>query len=128
KRRAVEARANNGLNPEETMNTNDQPTAVQERPSRIPAMQPALPSADIMEKVLLKGDLSLLTPEERVSYYLRVCESVGLNPATQPFEYSTLQGKLTLYARKGCAEQLRKIYKISLKITKRELGSDGIYT
>lgn len=70
--------------------------------------------AAIMESVLLGGDLSKLTPEQRVSYYRHVCESVGLNPLTKPFDYMTLNGKLTLYAKKDATDQLRKINNVSI--------------
>jgi hypothetical protein len=70
--------------------------------------------AAIMESVLLGGDLSKLTPEQRVSYYRNVCESVGLNPLTKPFDYMTLNGKLTLYAKKDATDQLRKINNVSI--------------
>ena len=69
----------------------------------------------VIEQVVLKGDLSKLNEEQRVHYYHRVCESAGLNPITRPFEYITLNGKLTLYARKDCTEQLRKINGISIE-------------
>lgn len=68
----------------------------------------------IMESVLLGGDLSKLTPEQRVSYYRHVCESVGLNPLTKPFDYMTLNGKLTLYAKKDATDQLRNINGVSI--------------
>lgn len=68
----------------------------------------------ILEKVLIKGDLSSLTSDERVNYYNEVCKTVGLNPLTKPFEYINLQGKLTLYATRACTEQLRKIYGVSI--------------
>ncbi len=61
-----------------------------------------------IERVLIQGDLAPLKPDERVQYYRQVCESVGLNPLTKPFEYITLNGKLQLYARKDCTDQLRK--------------------
>jgi len=70
--------------------------------------------AAIMESVLLGGDLSKLTPEQRVSYYRHVCDSVGLNPLTKPFDYMTLNGKLTLYAKKDATDQLRKINNVSI--------------
>lgn len=70
--------------------------------------------AAIMESVLLGGDLSKLTPEQRVSYYRHVCESVGLNPLTKPFDYMTLNGKLTLYAKKDATDQLRNINGVSI--------------
>jgi hypothetical protein len=69
----------------------------------------------MIEQVVLKGDLSKLTEEQRVHYYHKVCESAGLNPVTRPFEYITLNGKLTLYARKDCTEQLRKLNGISIE-------------
>ena len=53
-------------------------------------------TAVMMEKALLTGDLSKMTSTERLQYYSRVCESLGLNPLTRPFDYITLNGKLTL--------------------------------
>jgi len=69
---------------------------------------------DIMEAVIARGDLAKLTPQERGKLYGRVCESVGLNPYTRPFEYILLNNKLTLYARKDCTDQLRAIHGISV--------------
>lgn len=66
----------------------------------------ATTNASILEQVVMTGDLSKLTPEQRVSYYLKVCESTGLNPMTRPFDYITLNGKLTLYARKDASQPL----------------------
>lgn len=68
----------------------------------------------IIEQVVMQGDLSKLNPEQRVMYYNKVCESQGLNPFTRPFEYISMNGKLTLYAKKDCTEQLRKINGISI--------------
>ncbi len=74
----------------------------------------AAPNSAIIEQVLIKGDLSQLTPQQRMSYYMEVCKSVGLNPMTKPFEYISLNGKLQLYALRGCTDQLRTIYKVSV--------------
>jgi hypothetical protein len=68
----------------------------------------------IMESVMLGGDLSKLTATQRVSYYRSVCDSLGVNYLTKPFDYITLNNKLTLYARKDCTDQLRKINNISI--------------
>lgn len=73
-------------------------------------------TTNAIESALIQGDLSKLTSEQRLSYYKQVCESVGLNPLTKPFEYMRLNGREVLYANKGCAEQLRDIHKISVKI------------
>ena len=82
--------------------------------------------AQSVQRVLLGGDLSVLSAEQKVSYYNRVCELVGLNPLTQPFDYIKLNGKEKLYANKGCGEQLRSVHKISIKIVSRE-RLDDIY-
>jgi hypothetical protein len=67
-----------------------------------------------IERVIVSGDLSKLSPDERWDYYRGVCRSVGLNPFTQPFLYITLSGKLTLYATKGATDQLRRRYHVSI--------------
>jgi len=72
------------------------------------------PSADAIEGVVVQGDLSKLSPEQRVVYYRNVCNSLGLNYLTRPFDYITLNGKLTLYARKDATDQLRRSYGISI--------------
>lgn len=81
----------------------------------------------IMEQVIAKGDLAKLTPDQRNDYYAQVCNSMGLNPLTRPFEYLTLNGKMVLYARRDCADQLRKINGISVEIMSRDVA-DGLIT
>lgn len=84
------------------------------------------PSAAIVERVVVAGDLAELPPQQRAEYYRRVCESLGLNPFTRPFEYIKLNGKLTLYARKDATDQLRSLRKVSLEIASRETVG-GLY-
>lgn len=78
------------------------------------ATKPNGPDASAIESVLIGGDLSKLTAEQRTSYYNAVCHSLGLNPLTQPFAYINLNGKLRLYALKDATEQLRKIHGVSI--------------
>lgn len=80
--------------------------------------------SQIIEQVLIGADLSKLSAEHRTAYYSKVCESLGLNPLTKPFDYIVLNGKMQLYARKDCTEQLRSNRKISLKIVARETVND----
>lgn len=80
-----------------------------------------------VETALVTGDLAKLTSEQRVNYYNAVCESVGLNPLTRPFEFITLNGKLTLYARREATDQLRKLHKVNVEIKSRDL-LEGILT
>lgn len=72
-------------------------------------------TSETLEQVLLTGDLKNLKPDERIMYYKQTCESLGLNPLTKPFEYITLNGKLTLYARKDATDQLRKVNGVSIE-------------
>ena len=83
-------------------------------------------SATVMESVLLMGDLSKLQPTDRVRYYKAVCDSLHLNPLTKPFDYINLNGKLTLYAKKDCTDQLRAIHGISITFPAREV-IEGCY-
>jgi hypothetical protein len=83
-----------------------------------------IPSPDVMAKVIISGDLSQLDAKQKVSYYGAVCESVGLNPLTKPFEFINLSGKLVLYATRNCTDQLRKLYGISVEIVGREVVED----
>jgi len=81
-------------------------------------------SSEIIESVLVKGDLAKLSPDERTRYYIETCKSLNLNPLTQPFAYITLNGRLTLYAKRDCTDQLRRINSVSLEIISREIVSD----
>ncbi len=67
-----------------------------------------------LEQVLVQGDLKSLSENERIMYVKAVCESIGLNPLTKPFDYITLNGKLTLYAKKDATDQLRMIHNVSI--------------
>ena len=80
----------------------------------------------ILERVITAGDLSRLTPADRVTYYAKVCESVGLNPLTKPFDYLNLNGKLVLYATKTATDQLRSIKGISIDRAERD-ATDADY-
>jgi hypothetical protein len=80
----------------------------------------------VVQQVLLKGDLSKLSPEQMINYYGSVCESVGLNPLTKPFEFILLNGKLVLYALRGATDQLRFLHTVAVTVTARET-MEGCY-
>ena len=80
-----------------------------------------------LEQVIIGGDLSKLSPSQRVQYYRIVCESLGLNPLTKPFDYIVLNGKLTLYAKKDATDQLRAIKGVSIDdVDLKEVGDNFI--
>jgi hypothetical protein len=83
---------------------------------------------DILKKVLIDGDLSKLNTDQLLLYQTKLCETLGLNPLTKPFEYLILQGKKVLYARKDCTEQLRKIHGISITKLEGKLIGDEVYS
>lgn len=80
-----------------------------------------------IENVVIKGDLSELSPIERVTYYKALADEMGISWVSKPFGYILLQAKLTLYALKNCTDQLRAKYKIDIAI-KSQTVQDGILT
>ena len=83
-------------------------------------------NAGLLEKVLIEGDLEKLSAAERMEYYEKVCDSLGLNPLTRPFDYIKLSGKLTLYAKKDATEQLAKMHHVSIKLQPGR-SIEGVY-
>lgn len=94
-------------------------TALTDRPTT--ALDPR-----IVQEVLLGGDLAKLSPDQRISFYNRLCDTLGLNPLTQPFAYLRLGNKEVLYAKKDCTDQLRFLHGISIDVRAREV-IEGIY-
>jgi hypothetical protein len=88
----------------------------------------SLPNVDVaaVEALLVSGDLSKLDAEQRVYYYGKTCQSLGLNPLTRPFDYINLNGKLVLYARKDATEQIRKIRGVSIEINETK-AVEGVF-
>lgn len=83
------------------------------------------PSIQKIEELLVTGNLAQFSNQERVSYVNKVCETLGLNPLTRPFEFVTFQGKMVMYAKKDCTDQLRRIHGVSIRVTKQEI-LDGL--
>ena len=81
---------------------------------------------ELLEKVIIEGDLEKLSAAERMEYYEKVCDSLGLNPLTRPFDYIKLSGKLTLYAKKDATEQLAKMHHVSIKLQPGR-SIEGVY-
>jgi len=85
-----------------------------------------LEPGNIIEQVITAGNLQALSAEDRTRYYVEVCRSVGLNPMTQPFAYITLNGKMVLYALRGCTDQLRTNRGVSVE-DMTETERDGVF-
>ncbi len=83
--------------------------------------------AEAIEKVLIGGDLTPLSVDQRLEYYKKVCSSLGLNSLTHPFAYIVFNDppKMVLYATRDCTDQLRKLHGISVTNVKRTV-EDGM--
>lgn len=77
-----------------------------------------------IERVIAVGDLSRLSADERSRYYVETCSSLRLNPLTQPFQYITLNSRLTLYATRAATDQLRALHHVSIQIVSSEVIGD----
>lgn len=78
----------------------------------------------LLEKVIIKNDLSGLTPIEKVQHIKNICLSLGLNPLTKPIQLISFKGKEVPYFTKDATEQLRKINGISLLIKETKMIDD----
>ena len=84
---------------------------------------------EAIEQLMLEGDLSRLTPNQRLQYYRMKCEAIGIDHTQTPFQYMRLSGKLTLYATKNCAEQLRMKHDVSIQnLEKEQMGDIFVVT
>lgn len=81
-------------------------------------------SAATLEHVLGTGDLSRLSTQQRVEYYTRTCQSLGLNPMTRPFRFMNFQGQVVLYATRDAADQLRRLHQVNIVISDKQLDGD----
>lgn len=99
-------------------------TGLAQRPATHTLVAQSEQLPDSIQQVVLTGDLSRLDSNDRALYYLHVCKSLGLNPATRPFEFTQLSGKTVLYAKRDCTDQLRANKNISVTIVNREHVND----
>ena len=63
------------------------------------ALQTQVVDQAIINNLVLEGDISKMKPEQKVSYITKLCDSLGLNPLTQPFQIIAFQGKQKLYGK-----------------------------
>ena len=84
--------------------------------------------AQILSNIIIRGDISSLTPEQKIDYYNAFCRYVGLNAITQPFAILKMKDKQeVLYAKKEATEQLRSLKGISITQLTGDLVGGVIY-
>jgi hypothetical protein len=79
---------------------------------------------EIITSLVINGDLSKLSPTNKVEYYRLFCERLGLDPLTQPFKILKLNGKEVMYCDRSGAQQLNKKHNVSHEIKSRETMAD----
>jgi hypothetical protein len=77
---------------------------------------------DLFARILLKGgDLSGLTPAEKVSYAAELSRRLSLDPLAQPFRLLKIDRREILYCTKAGAEQLNRIHEIREREERRDI-------
>lgn len=74
----------------------------------------------MLASLVMNGDISRLTPAQKISYYQHVCDKLGLDPLSQPFRILKVHGKEILYCHRGGTQQLNKLHQVSHEIKARE--------
>ena len=83
---------------------------------------------NLVAQVIINGDLSKLSPKQRVDYYNGYCQRLGLDAFTKPFDLLKLNGREILYCTRSGAQQLNKLHNVSHMITSRETNAEaGVY-
>ena len=80
-----------------------------------------------VEEALMMNNFEKLPAEARVAYLHQLCESMGLNPLSHPFEFIKLNGRWTLYAKKGCTDQLRAVNGVNIEIVENTIHDHQVY-
>tara|TARA_R100000808_G_scaffold5803_2_gene17498 strand:+ start:4963 stop:6006 length:1044 start_codon:yes stop_codon:yes gene_type:complete len=80
-----------------------------------------------VEEALMMNNFERLPAEARVAYLHQLCESMGLNPLSHPFEFIKLNGRWTLYAKKGCTDQLRAVNGVNIEIVENTIHDHQVY-
>jgi hypothetical protein len=97
-----------------------------ERNSKVVKQEAIAFDENIISSIVINGDISKLSPQQKVEYYRQFCERLGLDPLSQPFKLLRLNGKEVLYCDRTGAQQLNKLHKVSHEIKARETVS-GCY-
>jgi hypothetical protein len=79
-----------------------------------------------VQDLVMTGNLAKLQPMQKMEYYNKLCDDLGLNPLTKPFQLLVFNGKEILYATKDCTDQLRKLNGVSITSLEGK-ETNGVY-
>lgn len=77
--------------------------------------------AELIERLVIDGDIGKLGPADRLTYYYAMCRRAGLDPLSQPLEYLKLNGKTVLYFKRASTDQIASNRKLSRRIVRAEM-------
>ena len=85
------------------------------------------PAADTsLLSLITKGNLNGMSDDQVIQVYVARCESIGVDPRTQPFDVLVLNGAKRLYPNSRLAEQLIQRHRLSTTKTREETTPEGI--
>src|SRR4051794_9871009 len=102
------------------------PVTTKERTTKMTKQEAIQFDETIISSIVINGDISKLSPQQKVNYYRQFCERLGLDPLSQPFKLLRLNGREILYCDRTGAQQLNKLHGVSHEIKARETVS-GCY-
>lgn len=82
---------------------------------------------EALERLVVGGDVSSLTPQQRVQYYYARCQAAGVDPRANPFAYLNLSNKLVLYAQKSCTDQLIANHHLTVEVRHSQTLEGEVY-
>lgn len=85
---------------------------------------PPTMTEDAFNAIAQAGDFSRMGMTERSMFLWKFAERMKLNPLTKPFDLIPLNGKLTLYANRGCADQLSMMHGLSIEIVEEVMDEE----
>lgn len=92
---------------------------------QLPVKQKEVTELDAAARLVVLGDLSKLTDEQKTLYYMEKCRINGLPWQIQPYDYLELNGKTKLYLNKVGCSYLAKEHCITTEIVEACEVLDG---
>lgn len=81
-------------------------------------------SKEIISQLVIGGDCSKMSPENKIQYMKYRCDNLGIDIAEKPFEFIKLNGKEVMYALKSCTDALCRTRKLKREVLSREKVDD----
>jgi hypothetical protein len=113
---------------DEIIKTTDEPRAVESAKRQSSLTAEEFLELDAVQRLVLQGDVGGLTKKQQIIYIKSLCDKLGINWESRPFQFIPMNGKTVLYATRDCADQLRAVHQVSIQILERVLDKDsGIF-